>query len=411
MYISAMGNKVFIIALVVALVAISLNNYLKRKGETRYIFHTEWYDPVSATVNKFHLSFFPRDRSVEMYDLRAQRLFLKRIPVEGVEERDLYLGNTIVVLSRQLKITDYADAFTRDQITSKRQRTFAMVKPDAVHRLGEIVDVIQSRDFEISQMKMVQLTRLQAATFYREHEGRPFFESLLDYITSGPVVAMELVTTNAVKKWRATLGPTDSQEARNIAPESIRALFGKDKQLNAGHGSDSDISAIREIEFFFPSSKINDDLLPQTTAKLANNTCSIIKPHAVAKGHMGSILKAIKEEEFDVSALQIFRMDKVQSEEFLEVYKGVVSEYPGMVQQLMSGPLVALEITSRVHGSQTPTKFREFVGPADPEVARELRPNSLRARFGEDTVKNALHCSDLPDDGPLEVEYFFKILQ
>ncbi|MPC18467.1 Nucleoside diphosphate kinase 7 [Portunus trituberculatus] len=214
-------------------------------GETRYIFHTEWYDPVSATVNKFHLSFFPRDRSVEMYDLRAQRLFLKRIPVEGVEERDLYLGNTIVVLSRQLKITDYADAFTRDQITSKRQ----------------------------------------------------------------------------------------------------------------------------------------------------------------------SILKAIKEEEFDVSALQIFRMDKVQSEEFLEVYKGVVSEYPGMVQQLMSGPLVALEITSRVHGSQTPTKFREFVGPADPEVARELRPNSLRARFGEDTVKNALHCSDLPDDGPLEVEYFFKILQ
>lgn len=55
-------------------------------------------------------------------------------------------------------------------------RTFAMVKPDAVHRLGEIVDVIHSRDFEISQMKMVQLTRHQTAAFYREHEGRPFFE-------------------------------------------------------------------------------------------------------------------------------------------------------------------------------------------------------------------------------------------
>lgn len=55
-------------------------------------------------------------------------------------------------------------------------RTFAMVKPDAIHRLGEIVDVIQSRDFEISQMKMVQLLRHQAAAFYREHEGRPFFE-------------------------------------------------------------------------------------------------------------------------------------------------------------------------------------------------------------------------------------------
>ena len=70
---------------------------------------------IYKKVYNFHLRHL-------QYDLRAQRLFLKRIPVEGVEERDLYLGNTIVVLSRQLKITDYADAFTRDQITSKRQR-------------------------------------------------------------------------------------------------------------------------------------------------------------------------------------------------------------------------------------------------------------------------------------------------
>lgn len=67
----------------------------------------------------------------------------------------------------------------------------------------------------------------------------------MDYITSGPVVAMELITNDAVKKWRETLGPTDSQEARNVAPGSIRALFGKDKQSNAGHGSDSDTSATR----------------------------------------------------------------------------------------------------------------------------------------------------------------------
>ncbi|XP_071543662.1 nucleoside diphosphate kinase homolog 7 isoform X2 [Panulirus ornatus] len=379
-------------------------------GEMRYVFHTEWYDPVSATVKKFLLSFFPKDKSVEMYDLRAKRLFLKRLPVDGVEEKDLYLSNTIVILSRQLKITDYADATTREQISSKRQRTFAMVKPDAVHRLGEVIDLIQSQNFEISQMKMVHLLRSQAEAFYREHEDRPFFEPLLDYITSGPVVALELITADAVKRWRKTLGPTDSNIARLDAPETLRAKFGKDKQSNAAHGSDSEISATREIEFFFPSSKMNDVLVPQTTARLANNTCCIIKPHAVAAGKMGSILKAIKDEGYDISALQMFRMDKVQAEEFLEVYKGVVSEYPGMVQQLLSGPAVALEITS-IHGTETPLKFREFVGPADPAVARELRPHSLRAWFGEDKVKNAVHCSDLPDDGPLEVEYFFKILQ
>ncbi|XP_071543667.1 nucleoside diphosphate kinase homolog 7 isoform X6 [Panulirus ornatus] len=316
-----MSNKIFIIALVVALAATFINTYLKNKGEMRYVFHTEWYDPVSATVKKFLLSFFPKDKSVEM-----------------------------------LKITDYADATTREQISSKRQRP------------------------------------------------------LLDYITSGPVVALELITADAVKRWRKTLGPTDSNIARLDAPETLRAKFGKDKQSNAAHGSDSEISATREIEFFFPSSKMNDVLVPQTTARLANNTCCIIKPHAVAAGKMGSILKAIKDEGYDISALQMFRMDKVQAEEFLEVYKGVVSEYPGMVQQLLSGPAVALEITS-IHGTETPLKFREFVGPADPAVARELRPHSLRAWFGEDKVKNAVHCSDLPDDGPLEVEYFFKILQ
>ncbi|XP_045603179.1 nucleoside diphosphate kinase homolog 7 isoform X2 [Procambarus clarkii] len=405
-----MGNKIFILALVVALAATLINIHLKKKGEARYIFHAEWYDPVSATVKKFQLSFFPRDKSVEMYDLRAQRLFLKRLPVEGVEERDLYLGNTIVVLSRQLKLIDYADATTREQIGSRRQRTFAMVKPDAVHRLGEVVDVIQSHNFEISQMKMVQLDKSQAAAFYREHEGRPFFTPLLDYITSGPVVAMELITTDAVKRWRELLGPTDAEAARQDAPETVRARFGQDKQSNAAHGSDSDISATREIEFFFPSTRVSDVMVPQTTASFANSTCCIIKPHAIANGNMGDIMKAIKDEGFEISALQMFRMDKVQAEEFLEVYKGVVPEYPGMIQQLVSGPSLAMEITS-IHGADTPTKFREFVGPSDPVVARELRPHSLRARFGEDKVKNAVHCSDLPEDGPLEVEYFFKILQ
>ncbi|XP_064104955.1 nucleoside diphosphate kinase 7-like isoform X1 [Macrobrachium nipponense] len=405
-----MGTKIFSIALVVAFAAIIINTYMKNKGETRYMFHAEWYDPVSATIKKFHLSFFPRDKSVEMYDLRAQRLFLKRFQVEGIDERDLYLGNTIVILSRQLKIIDYADASTRELISARRQRTFAMVKPDAVHRLGEVIDVIQSRDFEVSQMKMVQLLRSQAAVFYREHEGRPFFEPLLDYVTSGSVVAMELITTNAVKRWRETLGPTDSEVARQDAPDSIRAKFGKDKQSNAAHGSDSDVSATREIEFFFPSSKMNSALVPETTARFVNNTCCIIKPHAIAAGNLGGILRAITEGGFDITALQMFRMDKIQAEEFLEVYKGVVNEYPGMVQQLISGPSVALEIQS-IHGAETPVKFREFVGPADPDVARELRPNSLRARFGEDKIKNALHCSDLPDDGSLEVEYFFKILQ
>ncbi|KAM9503469.1 nucleoside diphosphate kinase homolog 7-like [Salvelinus alpinus] len=102
----------------------------------------------------------------------------------------------------------------------------------------------------------------------------------------------------------------------------------------------------------------------------------------------------------------MFNMDRANAEEFLEVYKGVVTEYPNMVAELCSGPCMALEI----RGTGSPKTFREFCGPADPEIARHLRPASLRALYGKTKVQNAIHCTDLPEDGVLEVQYFFKIL-
>ena len=90
-----------------------------------------------------------------------------------------------------------------------------------------------------------------------------------------------------------------------------------------------------------------------------------------------------------------------------------------MVKQLSSGTSIALEIASgesaaagdSADENATVTRFRELVGPSDPELARVARPNSLRARFGKSIDENAVHCTDLPEDGALEVEYFFKILQ
>ena len=79
-----------------------------------------------------------------------------------------------------------------------------------------------------------------------------------------------------------------------------------------------------------------------------------------------------------------------------------------MVEELCSGPCFALEITGK--GSATAEAFREFIGPADPEIARTLRSNTLRAKFGRNKIKNAIHCTDLPEDCQLEVEYFFRIL-
>jgi len=126
----------------------------------------------------------------------------------------------------------------------------------------------------------------------------------------------------------------------------------------------------------------------------------------VGAGTAGEVILKIVECGFDISALLMVKLDTANAEEFLEVYKGVVQEYPAMVVELCSGPCIALEVRAQDASSV----FREFVGPVDPEIARHLRPRTLRALYGKTKAQNALHCTDLPEDGLLEVEYFFKIL-
>jgi nucleoside-diphosphate kinase len=105
--------------------------------------------------------------------------------------------------------------------------------------------------------------------------------------------------------------------------------------------------------------------------------------------------------------MEMFYLDKPTAEEFFEVYKGVLPEFIPLVEHMTSGPCIVLEVRQE-NVVQT---FRQLVGPHDPEIAKCLRPNTLRAKFGSDRVRNAIHCTDLPEDGVLETEYFFNIMQ
>lgn len=374
---------------------------MSTSDDTRYAFIAEWYDTHAAIIRRYQFLFYTKDSTIEMFDIKNRRVFLKRSKYENISLKDVYIGAIINVHARQLKITDYADRFTRNKLETATAKTFAMIKPDAVNRAGEIVERIQAEDFVINQMKKINLSRSFAAKFYAEHEGKPFFEKLMAFVTSGPVVAMEIVGVDCVKRWRKLLGPTNSLTAKEESPDSLRALFGTDASRNACHGSDSDASAERELDLFFGSSS------PKVSAVFRDCTLGIIKPHAVSGGQIGPILKAIEKEGFEISSLAMFRLEKTNAEEFFEIYKGVVNEYSAMVDELCNGACVAMEIRK---GQDVETEFREFVGPSDPEIARYLRSHTLRAKFGVDKIKNAVHCTDLPDDALLEVEYFFKLL-
>ncbi|MGB4291262.1 MAG: nucleoside-diphosphate kinase [Bacteroidales bacterium] len=128
--------------------------------------------------------------------------------------------------------------------------TLAIIKPNAVRtgKIGPIMAMINEAGFEIIALKMVKLTKQQAESFYEVHRDKVFFESLVEFMSSGPVVAMILRHRNAVDEFRKLIGNTDPAKAE---PGTIRKLYGISVQMNAIHGSDSIENAIREASFFF----------------------------------------------------------------------------------------------------------------------------------------------------------------
>lgn len=129
-------------------------------------------------------------------------------------------------------------------------RTFTMIKPTAFKNnyTGAIIKMILEEGFRIKAMKLTRLTKEQAGAFYAVHEGKPFFGSLVEFMSSGPIVAMVLEKENAVENFRNFIGATNPEQA---AEGTIRKLYGTSLQQNAVHGSDSDENAVIESDFFF----------------------------------------------------------------------------------------------------------------------------------------------------------------
>eukprot|EP00388_Colpodella_angusta_P048082 GDKK01075056.1.p1 GENE.GDKK01075056.1~~GDKK01075056.1.p1 ORF type:complete len:228 (+),score=18.66 GDKK01075056.1:57-686(+) len=155
------------------------------------------------------------------------------------------------------------------------------------------------------------------------------------------------------------------------------------------------------------STAVRETTLAPTTATCTNCAVCVIKPHAIGSGNGGKILSRLFDEGFEITALGAFSLSAPDAEDFLEVYKGVVPEYKKLVDQMSSAACWALEVRSE---NAVPA-LRAVCGPHDPEVCHILFPHTIRSQFGEDRCKNAVHCTDLPEDGPLESEFFFDLMQ
>ncbi|HXS23649.1 MAG TPA: nucleoside-diphosphate kinase [Gemmatimonadales bacterium] len=133
--------------------------------------------------------------------------------------------------------------------------TLGIVKPDAVEtgKTGLIIAHLQKEGFVLRAARLVRLTAAQAGAFYEVHKGRPFYDDLVAFMTSGPCLPMALERADAVAHFRKVIGATDPAEA---AAGTIRKLYAESKGRNAVHGSDSDENAAREVGFFFPEGEL-----------------------------------------------------------------------------------------------------------------------------------------------------------
>jgi nucleoside-diphosphate kinase len=130
------------------------------------------------------------------------------------------------------------------------ERTLAIIKPDAVKKriVGKILDRIEEEGFQIVEMKMVRLTKDGARAFYAVHKGKPFFEGLTDFMSSGEIVVMALERENAIAHWREVMGETDPARAQ---VGTLRRTYGFSIERNVVHGSDAPQTAETEIGYFF----------------------------------------------------------------------------------------------------------------------------------------------------------------
>lgn len=135
------------------------------------------------------------------------------------------------------------------------ERTFSIVKPDAVRRdlIGKITTRFEAGGLQVIASRMIQLTRVQAQEFYAVHRERPFYNDLVEYMTSGPVMVQVLEGENAITRNREIMGATNPVEA---APGTIRADFAESLEANSVHGSDGPDTAQEEIGFFFESTDL-----------------------------------------------------------------------------------------------------------------------------------------------------------
>ncbi|XP_066544492.1 thioredoxin domain-containing protein 6 isoform X2 [Amia ocellicauda] len=283
--------------------------------------------------------------------------------------------------------TNSADAHREETEKVAVERTLALIRPDILKaKKEEILQRIQEAGFTIAMQKELILTEEQVCQFYSEHVEEEYFPALLSNMTSGPVLALALAKMGAVEQWRNILGPKDIMQAKEDAPDSLRAQFAVESvPINQLHGSGSSEDAARELSFFFPQEQ----------------TLAVIKPDAMAE-HRDEILEKICSGGFTISQMKETMLSREIAEEFYREHKGKPF-FESLVDFMCRGPCMMMTLNKE----NAVEEWRAMMGPTDPVEAQQTAPDSLRARFAKDILENSVHGSSSQQQAMEKIRFIF----
>ena len=370
--------------------------------ERELCFIGEWFDPHPEKLKRYLIKYHVASHEVEIKDLTSGRKFLKRtrIPKEAsaTTEQSFRIGRRVLLFSRNMKLIEYGDEATEKLLEASSEETVVVVSPKVVNEgdLGNVVELMEgSAGLQVVMMKALRTAESCVASKSLVASE----EFVLDDDGDGFAVAIVLQGEGSIDKARRTMAGDERYDASSVYCTASTAEAARAKDL-----------------LFNPSGPNNEN----KSAKSSNKdcTCCVIKPHAIKSRNVGGILRSISAAGYDIADLGLFHLDDSAAREFLEVYKGgTVPQLHLVVQEMSSGPVIALRVVRRkslgeeegdnITRDDVVSAFRaDVAGPWDVEMARELHPATLRARYGVDNVQNAVHCTDLSCDGWDECQYF-----
>ncbi|XP_017715663.1 PREDICTED: thioredoxin domain-containing protein 3 isoform X3 [Rhinopithecus bieti] len=271
-------------------------------------------------------------------------------------------------------VSKFMDTFFPDfkkRKSMKLEKTLALLRPNLFHeRKDDVLRTIRDEDFKILEQRQLVLSEKEAQALCKEYENEDYFNKLIENMTRGPSLALVLLRDNGLQYWKQLLGPRTVEEAVEYFPESLCAQFAMDSlPVNQLYGSDSLETAEREIQHFFP----------------LQSTLGLIKPHATSE-QREKILNMIKEAGFDLTQVKKMFLTPEQIE---NIYPKITGKdfYKDLLEMLSEGPSVVMMLTKW----NAVAEWRRLMGPTDPEEAKVLSPDSIRARFGISKLKNVVH--------------------